>query len=232
MVISSNGDLWKHTEFIENKNFSFNKTKILNSLSEKDIDDLLVGLETNGGLLEMLKALPKLSGDESILDTAEQVLIKAPGSVKEDIAQLRLISKALKARYPEQSLYFDLSEIRGYEYHTGVVFAAYTSDFGTSIAKGGRYDDIGKGFGRARAATGFDSDLKNLLNLSKKNFSVEEKIFAPTNDDNELKEFIATLRAQGKQVLTALSGDGSSAQDLACTQEIVQIDGKWELKPL
>ena len=204
----------------------------LQSKSEKDIDDLLVGLETNGGLLEMLKALPKLSGDESILDTAEQVLRKAPGSVKEDIAQLRLISKALKARYPEQSLYFDLSEIRGYEYHTGVVFAAYTSDFGTSIAKGGRYDDIGEGFSRARAATGFDSDLKNLLNLSKKNFSVEEKIFAPTNDDDELQEFITTLRAQGKQVLTALSGDSSSAQELACTQEIVQIDGKWELKPL
>lgn len=204
----------------------------LQSKSEKDIDDLLVGLKTNDGLLDMLKALPTLSGDESILDTAEQVLSKAPGSVKDDIAQLRLLSQALKARYPGQSLYFDLSELRGYEYHTGIVFAAYTTGAGSSIAKGGRYDDIGEGYGRARAATGFDSDLKNLLNLSKRNFAVVEKILAPANDDKDLQEFIAALRTQGQQVLTALPGDSIAAQQSTCTQEIVQQDGKWELKPL
>jgi len=204
----------------------------LQNKSEKDIDDLLVNLKTNGGLLEMLKALPTLSGDESILDTAEQVLSKAPGTVLDDIAQLRSLCQTLKARYPEQSLYFDLSELRGYEYHTGVVFAAYTTGFGTSIAKGGRYDDIGEGFGRARAATGFDSDLKNLLALSKRKFATIEKVLAPANDDSELHTLIITLRAQGKQVLTALSEDSASPQDLGCTQQIVQLDGKWVLDPL
>jgi ATP phosphoribosyltransferase regulatory subunit len=204
----------------------------LQSKSEKDIDDLLVDLKTNGGLLEMLKALPKLSGDESVLDTAEEVLSKAPGSVKEDIEQLRTLCQALKKRYPDQSLYFDLSELRGYEYHTGVVFAAYTTGFGTSIAKGGRYDDIGKGFGRARAATGFDSDLKNLLALSKRDFPAADKILAPADEDNELQAMIETMRAQGFQVLTALSGDNSSARELGCSQEIVQREGKWVLNPL
>ena len=204
----------------------------LQSKSEKDIDDLLVELKTNGGLLEMLKALPKLSGDESVLGTAEEVLSKAPGSVKEDIEQLRTLCQALKKRYPDQSLYFDLSELRGYEYHTGVVFAAYTTGFGTSIAKGGRYDDIGKGFGRARAATGFDSDLKNLLALSKRDFPAADKILAPADEDNELLAMIETLRAQGFQVLTALSGDNSSAGELGCSQEIVQREGKWVLNPL
>ena len=126
----------------------------LQSKSTEDIDQLLGNLTTNGNLLEMLTALPTLSGDESVLEQAEQVLAKAPGTVKEDIAQLRGLAAALKARYPEQSLYFDLSELRGYDYHTGVVFAAYTNGFGSSIAKGGRYDEIGSGFGRARAATG------------------------------------------------------------------------------
>lgn len=204
----------------------------LQSKSEKDIEDLLVDMKANAGLLEMLKALPTLSGDESILDSAEQILSKAPGSVLEDIAQLRSLSQALKSRYPEQSLYFDLSELRGYEYHTGVVFAAYTPGFGSSIAKGGRYDDIGEGFGRARAATGFDSDLKNLITLGKRQFNAVEKILAPANEDSELQAYIATLRAQGKQVVIALSGDDSSAKELDCTQEIVQLDGKWELKPL
>ena len=204
----------------------------LQSKSEKDIDDLLANLTSNADLLGMLKALPKLCGDESVLDTAEQILSKAPGTVLDDIAQLRSLCQSLKSRYPEQSLYFDLSELRGYEYHTGVVFASYTDGFGSSIAKGGRYDDIGQHFGRARAATGFDSDLKNLLALSKCKFPAAEKILAPANDDAELQAFISSLRAQGIQVLTVLSGDSATAKDLGCAQEIVQQDGKWVLNPL
>jgi len=204
----------------------------LQSKSEKDIDYLLLNQKTNGDLLAMLKALPKLCGDESVLDKAEQVLSQAPGTVLDDIAQLRALCQSIKSRYPEQTIYFDLSELRGYEYHTGVVFAAYTNGYGSSIAKGGRYDDIGEYFGRARAATGFDSDLKTLLSLSNRNFTVTERILAPANEDGELQVLISTLRAQGKQVLTILSGDSSSEQDQGCTQEIVQQDGKWVLKPL
>ena len=204
----------------------------IQSKSEKDIDNLLHKQKTNGALLEMLKTLPKLCGDESVLDTAEQVLSKAPGTVLDDITQLRSLCESLKSRYPEQSLYFDLSELRGYEYHTGVVFAAYTIGFGSSIAKGGRYDDIGQHFGRARAATGFDSDLKNLLALSNRKFTVAEKVLAPANDDRELQALIYALRAEGKQVLTILSEDSASAKDLGCTQEIVKKDNKWVLNPL
>ena len=204
----------------------------IQSKSEKDIDNLLHNQKANAGLLEMLKTLPKLCGDESVLDTAEQVLSKAPGTVLDDIAQLRSLCESLKSRYPEQSLYFDLSELRGYEYHTGVVFAAYTNGFGSSIAKGGRYDDIGQHFGRARAATGFDSDLKNLLALSNRKFTAAEKVLAPANDDRELQALISALRAEGKQVLTILSEDNASAEDLGCTQEIVKKDSQWVLNPL
>tara|TARA_R110000824_G_scaffold336_1_gene1810 strand:+ start:233226 stop:234407 length:1182 start_codon:yes stop_codon:yes gene_type:complete len=204
----------------------------LQSKSTEDIDQLLGNLTTNGNLLEMLTALPTLSGDESVLEQAEQVLAKAPGTVKEDIAQLRGLAAALKARYPEQSLYFDLSELRGYDYHTGVVFAAYTNGFGSSIAKGGRYDEIGSGFGRARAATGFDSDLKSLLTLGSRDFISAEKIFAPAGADSELLAFIKALRNEGYQVLSSLSEQDVSAQELGCTQEIVQRKGKWQLSPL
>ena len=122
--------------------------------------------------------------------------------------------------------------MRGYEYHTGFVFAAYTNGFGSSIAKGGRYDDIGQHFGRARAATGFDSDLKNLLALSNRKFTLAEKVLAPANDDRELQVLVSALRAEGKQVLRILSGDNASAKDLGCTQEIVKKDGKWVLNLL
>ena len=46
MTILSNGHLWKHSEFIENKNFSFNKNKILSSLSKKDIDDAYLSISS------------------------------------------------------------------------------------------------------------------------------------------------------------------------------------------
>ena len=180
----------------------------------------------------MLKALPKLSGNEKVLDEAEKVLKDAPGTVKDDIEQLRQLNKAILSRYPGQSLYFDLSELRGYEYHTGVVFAAYLEGFGTSVAKGGRYDDIGKCFGRSRPATGFDSDLKRLLSLGSRQFNDVEKVLAPADDDSELYEFIRGLREHGYQVLMLLPGQQESGQELGCTQEIVKLDGKWLLSPL
>jgi len=214
-------------EALEKKLFS-----ALQSKSEKDIDDLLHEHNSNGGLLAMLKALPKLSGDVSVLDEAEKVLSQAPGTVKEDIAQLRQLNEALQLRYPQQSLYFDLSELRGYEYHTGVVFAAYTAGFGTSVAKGGRYDDIGKGFGRSRPATGFDSDLKNLLALGSRQFHSVEKVMAPADSDSELLAFISDLRSHGYQVLNHLPGQEETAHELGCTQEIIKLDGKWLLSPL
>lgn len=204
----------------------------LQSKSEKDIDDILHSQNKNGALLTMLKALPKLSGDASILNLAEEFLKDAPGTVQEDIGQLREIKQILNARYPKQSLYFDLSELRGYEYHTGVVFAAYTAGFGTSVAKGGRYDDIGKGFGRSRPATGFDSDLKNLLSLGTRKFHETERIMAPADSDVDLLTFISELRSHGYQVLSMLPGQQESARDLGCTQEIVKLDGKWLLSPL
>ncbi len=206
--------------------------RALQSKSEKDIDDLLHSHNTNGGLLAMLKALPGLSGDATVLDLADQVLKHAPGTVKEDIEQLRQLKQLLNARYPDQSLYFDLSELRGYEYHTGVVFAAYIAGFGTSVAKGGRYDDIGKGFGRSRPATGFDSDLKNLLALGNRKFHETERIMAPADSDPELLTFISELRSHGYQVLSTLPGQQESAQEMGCTQEIVKLDGKWLLSPL
>lgn len=199
--------------------------------SNTEIEELL-GQHSDSDLLNMLKALPQLSGDASILDKAEALLKNAPGSTIQDIQQLRDISDALQKRYPEQSFYYDLSELRGYEYHTGVVFGAYVPNFGQSIAKGGRYDDIGAVFGRARAATGFDADLKTLLALSSREFSKADKIYAPAIDDADLMSFITLLRSQGKQVICALSGQTESAQDMQCNNEIVQINGQWQVQTL
>ncbi|MDC0598520.1 ATP phosphoribosyltransferase regulatory subunit [Gammaproteobacteria bacterium] len=213
------------------------KEKLFDALqrkSEKEIESLFDSADTdsntNSERLQMLIKLPQLSGDETVLDEAETILKNAPGSALQDIQQLRTITQALKTRYPTQSFYFDLSELRGYEYHTGVVFAAYVSNFGQSIAKGGRYDHIGADFGRARAATGFDSDLKTLLALSGKHFILKEKVFAPGSNDPELLAFISQLRSEGKMVICSLEGQTESAKDMDCHSEIIKIKGKWCLQ--
>ena len=82
------------------------------------------------------------------------------------IEELKTLSADLEDSFPDVACYFDLGELRGYHYHTGVVFAVYKDGYAEPIAKGGRYDHIGESFGRARPATGFSADLKTLLTLS------------------------------------------------------------------
>src|SRR5690606_38617171 len=123
------------------------------------------------------------------------------------------IADAISARHPQQSLYFDLAELRGYEYHTGVVFATYVNNYGEALAKGGRYDHIGEVFGRARAATGFDTDLKTLLALSRRAFPAPARVFAPAGDDAALQAKIQALRAAGTSVVVELKGQKESARE-------------------
>ena len=66
MTILSNGHMWKHSEFIENKKFSFDKNKILSSLSKKDIDDAYLSISSWEGyfptpLIELNKLSKELN---------------------------------------------------------------------------------------------------------------------------------------------------------------------------
>ena len=110
-----------------------------------------------------LCALPELCGDESMLQDARDVFSDS-ATVCEAIDNLTAVATELKGRFDGLDIYFDLSELRGYGYHTGIVFAAYVRDHGEVIAKGGRYDDVGQVFGRqGRAATGFSINVINLM---------------------------------------------------------------------
>lgn len=104
------------------------------------------------------------------------------------------------------SINIDLAELRGYHYHTGMVYTAFVPGGGEGIAFGGRYDDIGSAFGRARPATGFSTDVKSLLNSQNVGSKAAEKIFAPVSDDAVLQEKINALRASGKIVVEELEG--------------------------
>ena len=112
----------------------------------------------------MLVALAELNGDDA-LARARGVLRGRSPPVLAALDDLRRLAEELSRWLPEVSIHYDLAELRGYRYKTGVVFAAFVPGWGLEIARGGRYDDIGRVFGRARPAVGFSTDLKGLLRL-------------------------------------------------------------------
>jgi ATP phosphoribosyltransferase regulatory subunit len=125
-------------------------------------------------------------------------------------------------------VYFDLAELRGYHYHTGIVFAAYAPGHGRALANGGRYDHVGAVFGRSRPATGFATDLKALLGLLPAAVAHGDAISMPDSDEPALVARVAALRQQGEIVINRLSGPA----DRRCSRELVFEDGEWQLRAL
>lgn len=175
-----------------------------------------------------LLALVDLNGDHAVLDDAKAVLKSASPAVQAALDNLCQIAARAKHFIGDLPLYFDLGELRGYRYQTGVVFAAFVPGQGQEIARGGRYDSIGEAFGRARPATGFSADLKVLVGLNPCQKG-PRGIFAPADDDPALESRIVELRAAGERVIRALPGQQGDAQRMGCDQ-ILKAGGKgWEV---
>ena len=182
----------------------------------------------------MLRALVELCGGREVLDLAQACLVEAPDEVHAALDQLVAIADQLELRYPELPLYFDLGELRGYHYHTGVVFAAFVPGVGQSIAQGGRYDDVGGNFGRARPATGFSTDLKTLVTLGDMQVEAQAAgVWAPDHHDLYLWQAVQRLRSEGVRVVQALPGqDVSAASEAGCDRLLQLRDGRWQVAPL
>ncbi len=201
----------------------------LDILRRKALPELAVFIASLGiesAQADALMALPGLHGGVSMLERAKTEFAAAPADVIEAIEYLQQLAERIALRDAELDLYFDLSELRGYNYHTGVVFAAYTPEFGQSIASGGRYDHIGEDFGRARPATGFSADLSTLAELSNQSFAEARRVLAPALEDAALLQQVATLREAGVTVIFALPGMDSSTP---CTAKLVQQEGQWQV---
>lgn len=181
-------------------------------------------------VVDMLVELAGLHGDITVVDRARQVLAKAPGELAAALDHLQYVATEVQRRHPEVECYFDLAELRGYHYHTGLVFAAYTPGHGQAIANGGRYDEIGKVFGRARPATGFSTELKALAKLrSNAEPSTVGSIFAPYSDDLALWAAIQVLRQAGEVVVF---GRNDQPLPTGCDRELILQQGEWHLESI
>jgi ATP phosphoribosyltransferase regulatory subunit len=207
---------------------------VLQRKARPELQGLMDSYAINADLKAMLLKLPELNGGKDVLDKARTVFLKANNEVKEALADLESIAEKLVVRFPFLPISFDLAELRGYHYHTGIVFAAFVPSIGREIARGGRYDNIGAVFGRARPATGFSADLKLLSSLSKQYCQVKQRklIFAPYTEDVQLNEKIRELRANQQAVVQQLPGQTGSAKELGCTSILEQDNQIWVVRPL
>ncbi len=176
-----------------------------------------------------LKALIELNGDSTVLDEARERLADVGLETKAALDNLCEIAELASQYVSNIPFYFDLAELRGYRYQTGLVFAAFVPGYGQEIARGGRYDNIGKAFGRARPATGFSADLKMLARFSEYDFELEPPVYAPFLADLALSQAIDELRNEGIRVVQALSDDVGEAKAMGCSQVLKKIDDQWQL---
>lgn len=197
------------------------------ALQSKDLPSLRQLLaDEQAEVRDAFLALPGLYGTSDVLARARSLLPDLP-EVRAALDALERIAAAVDPAVAG----FDLADLRGYHYHSGVSFAAYCAGQAQAIALGGRYDEVGLAFGRARPATGFSLDLRQLAQLAPA-VAPRAGILAPSSGDAALRARVSALRAEGEIVITALPGHDEDMQELACSRQLVFVEGEWQVKPL
>src|SRR5690554_2725277 len=181
-------------------------------------------------IADVLLALPGLAGGREILAHARQLFAAVASDAVTAVDELDSIAQVIEQRYPEAELYFDLGELRGYHYLTGLVFAAFAPGYGNPIASGGRYDHIGEVFGRRRPATGFAVDITALSKLGLLRAD-QASLVGVVNDCSEAQwAAIGALRGKGERVVSAESRADLAA--LGCDRELVKKGEQYQVVEL
>lgn len=195
-------------------------------MQNKDIEQAKAyaeGLQLPSELVAGFAALPTLYGGLDVLERAHDVLPKDE-KIQAALAEVEAVCRA----FADKQIHIDFSELRFASYHTGLLFSIYAPNWSDALARGGRYNGLGKHFGRARPATGFSFDLRDLISALPERpatwgvcISKEDYLLAA--------KFVEKLRAAGETVVVDYLGEG--AQALSCNRELVCVDGTWQLVP-
>ena len=207
------------------------KSDLYLALQSKDVSTLRsLTKDWDAQSRDNVLALLELSGEAfTVLDKAAKVLPKTQ-QVATVIQDIRRICESFGTSKLKPQLNIDLADLRGYQYHTGLMCAAYVEGLPVAIARGGRYDQVGKAFGRSRPATGFSLDIISVARLSKRD-ARKLAILAPWSDELALREVIKGLRDTGEVVIQLLPGSEQDAQEFQCDRELVNSSGSWKVVP-
>ena len=203
--------------------------RALQRKSMPEITEMLSQWDITAQSRTMLAALPELNGDLSVLEHARDLLAPAGEGVSGCLDTLKAIQAEVKKRSSDINLHFDLAELRGYSYHTGVLFAAYAGGESQELARGGRYDDIGAAFGQSRPATGYSADLRQLalLQSTESGAMSAQSVFVENTAATGVAEAVAGLRKQNIRVVAQLPGSGLTPASTGCTGQLVHRANQW-----
>jgi ATP phosphoribosyltransferase regulatory subunit len=205
--------------------------ELVQALAEKDASALegltstMPAVTRNG-----LRALLRLYGGEDVLAAARRELPAQP-LLKQALDQLTWLSQHLRKSYPDLRIGYDLADMSGNSYYSGMRFAVYGAGSSDALARGGRYDEVGAVFGRNRPAVGFSLDLKPLAEAAGAS-AAPTAVRAPWGEDPALRAAVRSLRESGEIVLAMLPGHELEAQAFDCDRELVQVAGQWVLRAL
>ena len=209
-------------------------TTLFNQMQRKavpEIEAFVAKLQLPAEVAQALVDLTGLNGRSNVLERARQTLAFVGKNVFSYIDTLAELEKSLQRNYPDVNINFDLAELRGFHYETGVVYAVFVPGEGQEIARGGRYDGIGKDFGRARPAVGFSADLKTLHRVARVTFKqTGRRIFAPNKSDSDLEEIVFELRRQGDSVIYSLEQNNTDASLQTCSHRLIKNNGQWAVE--
>ncbi len=204
--------------------------------SHPQVQTLLESSRASDTVKHHFQQLSSLRGDSNtVLAQARLAFADAGTQVEAALNNLQQVIASVHLSHPGLTVHLDLAELRGYRYHTGMLFALYDLS-GSELARGGRYDAIGELFGRARPATGFSGDLIKLA-LAKRQIEhsmtpADRGIWVNQVPSAELWQYVRELRAAGERVVFALQDSTMSASSCRCERELVYRDGNWIIEPL
>lgn len=205
--------------------------EVVAALAAKDMAALVrlsapLPADVRSGLL----ALPGLYGGLAVLDDARGLLPARP-MITAALDDLAWLARHVALAHPDVRIGFDLADMGGYAYYSGVRFAVYAPGAADALLRGGRYDEVGAVFGRNRPAVGFSTDLKMLAACSTAP-PRRTGIRAPWGEDAGLRQAVRRLREQGETVVCILPGHEHEGEEFDCDRELVAIDGRWVMRAL
>ena len=202
------------------------EAELLEALLAKDRPGLVALTQASDATTrDALRLLPELYGGAEALERARSALPRYP----EVISALDDLARLLRENGTATGI--DLADLRGYHYHSGVAFAAYCAGLPSAIALGGRYDEVGSAFGRARPATGFSMDLREVVRVTPRPIQ-RGAIRAPYASDAPLAAAIDSLRREGEVVIVELPGHDAARSELGCDRQLAKRGDKWEVEKL
>lgn len=207
-------------------------TELMRTKSKKEVRRYLAAHKVSERHSRLLVDLIDFYGELSLLPAARRQFADIAPAIDMALDEIELTANIIVS--DDITVHCDFLEAPGYHYEDGLVFAAFTPGVGQEIARGGRYDGIGRVFGRSRPSIGFSGDLKLLAMVADDAVgSTENKtlVYAPLTDDTELMIKISAMRRAGERVIVQLDDDDRPDKH-GCTHILCKAKSGWSVKAL